>query len=44
MSVGTVLCEVEAAGIALRLDGERIRICFPEPQHVRTDQDGPKRT
>jgi hypothetical protein len=32
MSVSTVLGEVEATGIALRLDGERIRIWFPEPQ------------
>lgn len=30
MSVGQVLGEVEAAGIALRLDGERVRIWFPE--------------
>jgi hypothetical protein len=32
MSVSDVLGEVEAAGIALRLDGERIRIWFPELQ------------
>jgi hypothetical protein len=32
MSVSTVLGEVEATGIALRLDGERIRIWFPGPQ------------
>jgi hypothetical protein len=32
MSVSTVLGEVEANGIALRLDGERVRIWFPEPQ------------
>jgi hypothetical protein len=32
MSVSTVLGEVEATGVALRLDGERIRIWFPEPQ------------
>jgi hypothetical protein len=32
MSVSTVLSEVEAAGIALRLSGDRIRIRFPEPQ------------
>jgi hypothetical protein len=32
MSVNTVLGEVQAAGIELRLDGERIRIWFPEPQ------------
>jgi len=31
MSVTTVLNEVEAAGIALRLSGDRIRIRFPEP-------------
>jgi hypothetical protein len=32
MSVSTVLGEIEANGIALRLDGERIRMWFPEPQ------------
>lgn len=32
MSVSEILGEVEAAGIALRLDGERIRIWFPELQ------------
>jgi hypothetical protein len=32
MSVSTVLGEVEAAGIALRLSGDRIRIRFREPQ------------
>lgn len=32
MSVTEVLGEVEAVGIELRLDGERIRIRFPEPQ------------
>lgn len=31
MNVNAVLGEVEAAGIGLRLDGERIRIWFPEP-------------
>jgi hypothetical protein len=31
MSVSQVLGEVEAAGIAFRLDGERVRIWFPEP-------------
>jgi len=30
MSVSDVLGEVEAAGIALRLDGERVRIWYPE--------------
>lgn len=32
MSVSDVLDEVEAVGIALRLEGERVRIRFPEPQ------------
>jgi hypothetical protein len=32
MSVSMVLGEVEAAGIALRLSGDRIRIRFREPQ------------
>jgi len=32
VSVTEVLGEVEAVGIELRLDGERIRIRFPEPQ------------
>ncbi len=32
MSVSEILCEVEAAGIGLRLDGDRIRIWFPEPR------------
>jgi len=32
MSVGAVLGQVEAAGIALRIEGEKIRIRFPEPQ------------
>jgi hypothetical protein len=32
MSVSQVLGEVEAAGIAFRLDGERVRIWFPEPR------------
>jgi hypothetical protein len=32
MSVSQILGEVEAAGIALRLDGEGVRIWFPEPQ------------
>ena len=32
MSVREILGQVEAAGIALRLDGERVRIRFPEPQ------------
>jgi len=32
MSVSAVLNEVESAGIALRLDGEHIRISFPAPQ------------
>jgi hypothetical protein len=32
MSVSPVVCEVEAAGIALRLHGEKVRIWFPEPQ------------
>jgi hypothetical protein len=31
MSVSMVLEQVEAAGIELRLDGERIRVWFPEP-------------
>jgi hypothetical protein len=30
MSVSQVLGEVDAAGIALRLDGEKVRIWFPE--------------
>jgi hypothetical protein len=32
MSVSAVLNEIESAGIALRLDGERIRLWFPEPE------------
>ena len=32
MSVSEILCEVEAAGIGFRLDGDRIRIWFPEPE------------
>jgi hypothetical protein len=36
MSVREVLCEIEAAGIGLRLDGERIRIRFPEPKQRDT--------
>ena len=32
MSLSQVVDEVEAVGIALRLDGERIRIRFPEPR------------
>ena len=32
MSVSETLGEIEAAGIALRLDGEKVRIWFPEPQ------------
>lgn len=32
MSVYEIVGQVEAAGIALRLDGERIRIRYPEPQ------------
>jgi hypothetical protein len=32
MSVGMILDEIEAAGIALRIDGEKIRIRFQEPQ------------
>lgn len=32
MSVSAVLNDVESAGIALRLDGEKIRISFPAPQ------------
>lgn len=32
MSVSAVLNAVEAAGIALRLEGEKIRIAFPAPQ------------
>jgi hypothetical protein len=32
MSVNEILCQVEAAGIGLRLDGARIRIWFPEPR------------
>lgn len=32
MSVSGVLSEVEAVGIELRLDGEKIRIRFPEAQ------------
>jgi hypothetical protein len=31
MSVGDVLGEVEAVGVALRLEGEGVRIRFPEP-------------
>jgi hypothetical protein len=31
MSVREILSEVEAAGIGLRLDGDRIRIRFPDP-------------
>jgi hypothetical protein len=31
MSVTEILNEVESVGIALRLDGERVRIWFPEP-------------
>jgi hypothetical protein len=30
MSVSEILCEVEAAGIGLRLEGGKIRIWFPE--------------
>jgi hypothetical protein len=30
MSVNNVVCEVEADGASLRLEGERIRIWFPE--------------
>jgi hypothetical protein len=36
MSLGTVLNEVEAAGIALRLEGENIRIWFPHLQQRET--------
>lgn len=32
MSVSAVLNEIESAGIALRFDGERIRLWFPEPE------------
>ena len=32
MSLSQVVDEVEAVGIALRLDGEKIRIRFPEPR------------
>jgi hypothetical protein len=32
VSVSEILGEIEAAGIALRLDGERVRILFPEPR------------
>jgi hypothetical protein len=32
MNVGDVVCQVEADGAALRLEGDRIRIWFPEPQ------------
>jgi hypothetical protein len=32
MSVGMVLSEVESAGVALRISGDRIRIRFTEPQ------------
>ena len=32
MSVSQILGEVEAAGIAVRLDREGVRIWFPEPQ------------
>jgi hypothetical protein len=32
MSISQILGEVEAAGIAFRLDGEGVRIWFPEPQ------------
>jgi len=32
MSIGEVLGEVEAAGVALRFDGGRVRIWYPEPQ------------
>ncbi len=31
MNVSEILSEVEATGIGLRLDGDRIRIWFPEP-------------
>jgi hypothetical protein len=30
MNVSEILGEVEAAGVALRLDGEKVRICFPD--------------
>lgn len=33
MSVREILDQVEAAGIAIRLDGKRIRIRYPEPQY-----------
>lgn len=33
MSVSQVLGEVEARGIALRLDGEKVRIWFPESEN-----------
>jgi hypothetical protein len=33
MSVIDILTEVEAAGIALRVHGEKIRIRFPQPEH-----------
>jgi hypothetical protein len=32
MSLSQILGEVEAVGIALRLDREKVRIWFPEPQ------------
>jgi len=32
MSIGEILGEVEATGVALRLDGGRVRIRYPEPQ------------
>lgn len=33
MSVGDILSEVEAAGVALRIDGGKIRIRFAQPEH-----------
>jgi hypothetical protein len=32
MSVSEIVDEIEAVGIALRVDGEKVRIWFPEPR------------
>ncbi len=32
MSVSEIVGEIEAVGVALRLDGEKVRICFPDPE------------
>lgn len=32
MTVADVVSEVEAAGVAFRLDGERIRVCYPDDE------------